>query len=156
MYAFLSKATSCYFLEQVKGTDAPVCDNPDLQDMNIEQRVEDFVQAAMKKAGEYQTDHVMFTMGEDFTYQSASHWFVNIDKLIKYVNADGRVQTFYSTPTEYTAALYEANQTWPSKTDDWFPYSDSPHSVWTGYFTSRPAVKLNVRTSSNFFQVKRL
>lgn len=40
----------------------------------------------------------MLTMGCDFQYSNARTWFKNLDKLIKYVNADGRVNTFYSTP----------------------------------------------------------
>ena len=39
--------------------------------------------------------------------------------------------------------------------DDFFPYADSPHSVWSGYFTSRPAVKGYVRSSSNYLQACR-
>jgi hypothetical protein len=34
------------------------------------------------------------------------------------------------------------------KTDDGFPYSDSPHSYWTGYFTSRPTDKIYIRDAS--------
>lgn len=29
----------------------------------------------------------MFTMGDDFQYQDARTWFINLDKIIKYVNA---------------------------------------------------------------------
>ena len=36
-------------------------------------------------------------------------------RLIHYVNLDGRVNAFYSTPTMYTNAKYEANLTWTSK-----------------------------------------
>jgi hypothetical protein len=39
--------------------------------------------------------------------------------------------------------------TWSVKTDDFFPYADGPHAFWTGYFTSRPALKGYVRTRSN-------
>lgn len=39
------------------------------------------------------------------------------------------------------------------KTDDFFPYADGPHQFWTGYFTSRPALKRYERLSSNFLQV---
>jgi len=34
----------------------------------------------------------------DFTYANAEAWFANLDRLIHYANADGRVNAFYSTP----------------------------------------------------------
>lgn len=40
-------------------------------------------------------------MGSDFCYSSAEKWFLNMDKMIKAVNADGRVNAFYSTPDQY-------------------------------------------------------
>ena len=44
----------------------------------------------------------MFTMGSDFQYENANTWYKNLDKLIHYVNLDGRVNAFYSTPLAYT------------------------------------------------------
>jgi hypothetical protein len=38
-------------------------------------------------------------------------------------------------------AAEERNIAWTVKTDDFFPYADCPHCFWTGYFTSRPALK---------------
>ena len=118
---------------------------------------------------------MMWTMGEDFTYQYAESWFKQMDKLIHYVNKvelyqkdhpiyyifkasslslilsfplsllryththiinitetwlslvnllifqDGRVNALYSTPSLYTDAKNAANQSWPLKTDDYFP-----------------------------------
>ena len=64
-----------------------------------------------------------------------------------------QVNVFYSTPACYTYALYKSGIEHTVKTDDFFPYADRPHSFWTGYFTSRPALKRLVRTSNNFFQV---
>lgn len=64
-----------------------------------------------------------------------------VDKLIHYVNLDGRVNIFYSTPSIFAQALYATNYTWPVKTDDFFPYASNDHAYWTGYFTSRPALK---------------
>ena len=37
---------------------------------------------------------------------------------------------------------------WPSKTDDFFPYSSDSHGYWTGYFTSRPTSKRMIREAS--------
>ena len=60
---------------------------------------------------------------------------------------------FYSTPSMYLDALHKAGETWPLKTDDFFPYADHPHAFWTGYYTSRPALKRYVRLSNNHLQV---
>jgi lysosomal alpha-mannosidase len=65
------------------------------------------------------------------------------------------VNVFYSTPSCYLYALNKVNRTWPSKTDDFFPYANSAHAVWTGYFTSRAALKRYERYSNNILQVTR-
>lgn len=95
---------------------------------------------------------------------------------------DGRVNALYSTPSIYTGAKYAANEEWPLKSDDFFPwvslrlfidryrlhraqlwlwhkicrYADHPNAYWTGYFTSRPALKGYVRVMSGYYQVKSL
>jgi hypothetical protein len=101
----------------------------------------------------------MFTMGSDFNYEAAETWYENLDKIIKAVNADGRVHAFYSTPAEYVAAKQkETDVTWPlfdGNNADFFPYADGEHQFWTGYFTSRPALKRYVRSSSSFFSALR-
>ncbi len=65
------------------------------------------------------------------------------------------MNVFYSTPSCYLYALNQANRTWTSKTDDFFPYSNRPHGYWTGYFTSRAALKGYERHSNNILQVTR-
>lgn len=40
------------------------------------------------------TNHIMWTMGDDFQYQYAESWFKEMDKLIHYVN---KVNTSGST-----------------------------------------------------------
>ncbi|KAL2347102.1 hypothetical protein Fmac_001102 [Flemingia macrophylla] len=57
------------------------------------------------------------------------------------ISQDGRVHALYSTPSIYTDAKHAANEAWPIKTDDYFPYADRVNAYWTGYFTSRPALK---------------
>ena len=39
------------------------------------------------QASHYATNHIMMTMGSDFQYQNAAHWYKNMDKLISYMNA---------------------------------------------------------------------
>ena len=51
--------------------------------------------------------------------------------------------------------MNKANHSWTSKTDDFFPYAHHPHGFWTGYFTSRAALKRYERYSNNILQVTR-
>jgi hypothetical protein len=44
---------------------------------------------------------------------------------------------------------------YPVKTDDFFPYADNAHSFWTGYFTSRVALKGFVKDFSRYAQAAR-
>lgn len=60
---------------------------------------------------------------------------------------------FYSTPSCYLKSLKEAEISWPTKTDDFFPYASDPTAVWTGYFTSRPTVKRYERMGNHFLQI---
>ncbi|KAJ7944151.1 Alpha-mannosidase [Quillaja saponaria] len=133
----------------------PVQDNPLLYDYNVEQRVNDFISAAMTQANVTRTNHIMWTMGDDFQYQYAESWFKQMDKLIHYVNKDGTVNALYSTPSIYTNEKNAANQAWPLKTDDYFPYADSQNAYWTGYFTSRPGLKRYVRLLSGYYMAAR-
>ncbi|KAG2538748.1 alpha-mannosidase-like [Panicum virgatum] len=133
----------------------PVQDDLSLFDYNVEERVNDFVAAAIAQANVTRTNHIMWTMGDDFNYQYAESWFRNMDKLIEHVNKDGRVHALYSTPSIYTDAKHASNESWPVKYDDYFPYADSTNAYWTGYFTSRPTFKRYVRAYSGYYLAAR-
>lgn len=100
----------------------------------------------------------MILMGDDFHYQNADRWFANLDKLIKYANTltnESSAVFAYSTPTCYLKALQARNLPLPLKTEDFFPYASDSNSYWTGYFTSKPDMKGDVRKSSAFLQLIR-
>ncbi|TKY73710.1 Alpha-mannosidase protein [Spatholobus suberectus] len=136
--------------------DSPIVqDDVNLFDYNVPERVNEFVAAAISQANITRTNHIMWTMGTDFKYQYAHTWFRQMDKFIHYVNQDGRVHALYSTPSIYTDAKHAANEAWPIKTDDFFPYADRVNAYWTGYFTSRPALKGYVRLMSGYYLAAR-
>ncbi|CAL9037049.1 probable alpha-mannosidase At5g13980 [Musa acuminata AAA Group] len=143
------------FYFEVNDESPVIQDDPLLFDYNVQERVDDFVAAALSQANITRTDHIMFTMGTDFKYQYANSWFRQMDKFIHYVNKDGRVNALYSTPSIYTNAKHAANESWPLKTDDFFPYADRANAYWTGYFTSRPALKGYVRLLSSYYVAAR-
>ncbi|CAN7940010.1 unnamed protein product, partial [Ixodes hexagonus] len=136
--------------------DDPIVDDPESDEYNVPSRLAEFMKYVRKQQEYYKTNNMPVTMGNDFNYQSPPHWFVNLDKLIKYANENSsatNVNLLYSTPSCYLKSLYEANTTWSVKHDDFFPYASDPHSYWTGYFTSRPAFKYLDRYTNNLFQV---
>ncbi|PKA54016.1 alpha-mannosidase [Apostasia shenzhenica] len=143
------------FSFEVNDDSPPVQDDPLLYDYNVDERVNDFIDAAVAQANVTRTNHIMWTMGDDFRYQYAESWFKQMDKLINYVNKDGRVHALYSTPSIYTDAKNAEKEEWPLKTYDYFPYADGPFSYWTGYYTSRPTFKRFVRALSGYYLAAR-
>nr|CAD7445524.1 unnamed protein product [Timema bartmani] len=145
------------FCVDVNCDDDPIIDNPDSPDYNLETKVQQFISFVKEQAKSFTTDHIIVTMGQDFNYQDASMNYKNIDKLIRHVNAlqmnGNDVNVMYSTPSCYLKAIHDANRTWTTKTDDFFPYGSDAHSYWTGYFTSRPTHKGFERMANNFLQV---
>uniref|UniRef100_A0A914CYV3 alpha-mannosidase n=1 Tax=Acrobeloides nanus TaxID=290746 RepID=A0A914CYV3_9BILA len=97
-------------------------------------------------------------MGDDFTYTNSKMWFSNLDKFINHINSktkDTRMTAFYSTPTCYMKAVKEYMETGAlvpeNKTTDFFPYASSENAYWTGYFTSKPAMKGLLTRQMNVF-----
>lgn len=136
-----------------------VQDDPTMQDYNVKEWVDRVVGKAIAQGKQTQTSHQLWMLGNDFTFQSASRWFANYDKLIKYVNADGRIRLLYSTPSRYVREkakqAAETNVQWELRKDDLFPLGDGPHEYWTGYFTSRVSLKRQYRQSANLLRAAR-
>ena len=89
---------------------------------------------------------------------NANMWFKNMDKIRNYFNSNASygLNILYSTPSCYLKAVHDAAETagqaWTTKTDDFFPYASDPHAYWTGYFTSRPALKGMIRQANSLLQ----
>ncbi len=134
---------------------APIQDDERLEGYNVDHRVEEFIHQALKYSKEVLGDDIMFLMGSDFQWENADVWYKNLDKLIHYANKDSRVNVFYSSPEEYFKQKRSANITFPTKTDDFFPYSDDWQAYWTGYFTSRPSQKRYAFRLTSYLQSAR-
>ncbi|KAJ1454800.1 galactose mutarotase-like domain-containing protein [Pelagophyceae sp. CCMP2097] len=136
-----------------------VNDDPARHDYNVDQWVDKFVQDARSQAAHTKTSHQLWACGTDFQYQNAARWYHNLDKLIHYVNLNGTVNAFYSTPTLYTDAKFEeafkTNVSFEVRTDDVMPLGDNSHNYWSGYFTSRPGLKRQVRFATNLLTAAR-
>ena len=63
--------------------------------------------------------------------------------------------THFHTKITILQAIQSGNQVYPEKSDDFFPYGSGGHSYWTGYFTSRPSVKIQERLGARDLTVAR-
>jgi len=130
-------------------------DDPRMEDFNMDTKVAEFINYTHFQADSYATDNIVMTMGEDFTYSNANMWFKNMDKLKNILNENKNkynINVMYSTPSCYLKSIHDSNKTWTVKTDDFFPYASDPHAFWTGYFTSRPALKGMIRQANSLLQ----
>lgn len=87
--------------------------------------------------------------GDDFKYKNSEHYFTNLDKLIEAVNEyHPEVDMFYSDPMCYLWAVHQTNRTFPYRQRDYFP-------LWSGFFSSRPSLKRQERTTNNLLQISK-
>ena len=135
--------------------DEPLMDK-DLFETNIKERADSLVSFITEQSAHYRTNHIIVTMGEDFQFQAAHSWFMNLDRMIQHINGrkeELKINMFYSTPACYLNALHAAKLSWPTKQDDFMPYASDPHSYWSGYFTSRPSSKYMMRQAEQYSQI---
>jgi hypothetical protein len=144
--------------------DSPVVDDPLATDYyNVAEAVNATVNVALdalkvvpQGGSSDGTSDVMILLGCDFEWENALSWFENTDKLIHYLNLDGRVNAFYSTPSIYANAKLESGREYTlTSNSDLYPYDFYPHEYLTGFFTSRPALKGYIRDSSSLFASSR-
>lgn len=106
-----------------------------------------------ERAEHYLTDDIFVVWGDDFQYINAAQNYLNMDNMIAYMNEHygDKYHFKYSTPSNYVDAVAKRDVTWPAKYDDMMPYSDTPDSYWTGYFSSRANDKEYIRKASHNF-----
>ena len=137
--------------------DEPIKDDSTLEDYNIDVRAQKFADYFKSMSNHFRTTNLLHTLGEDFQYTNSRMWYKNVDKLINYINTrpEFGMTIKYSTPTEYITAIQNEGATYPNKYDDFFPYADNAHSMWTGYFVSRVSLKGFVKDLSRYAQAVR-
>jgi len=57
----------------------------------------------------------------------------------------------WATPGEYVDALKAENVTWPVYYDEYLNYFDNDFLFWSGYYTSRPAFKKQIKDSQALY-----
>ncbi|KAJ8951630.1 hypothetical protein NQ318_012300 [Aromia moschata] len=150
------------FCFDIKCNDPPIITNPNSPEYNWENRINEFVNFIKEQSQFYPTSHILITLGDDFQWKAAHNGYINVDRLIegfKKFNPkieDKEINVIYSTPSCYTKAVRdyveEKNIALDVKTDDFFPFSYTTVSVFTGYYTSRPTSKRLERFANSLLQ----
>ncbi|XP_049513869.1 lysosomal alpha-mannosidase-like [Dermacentor silvarum] len=110
-------------------------------------------------------------MGDDLTWTNAVEHYRDADTLLSRANRVGRwpmnlmrwlfrgnelkpVNVMYSTPACFLEALHsDKSRSWPRFEDDLLPYTDRPKHTWTGFYTTRPGLKMMTRYANGFLQI---
>ncbi|KAL0351209.1 UNVERIFIED_CONTAM: Alpha-mannosidase [Sesamum radiatum] len=121
------------FTFEINDVSAPIQDDDLLFDYNVQQRVDDFVAAAVAQ------------------FHGLDRW---TSSFIMSIWMGVSMLCILHHPSTQTPK-YAANEKWPLKTGDFFPYADRENAYWTGYFTSRPALKGYVRMLSGYYLAAR-
>lgn len=172
--ALANQAGSIYTNVMWEGYDAPygfcfdaqcfddeIVDNKKSYEYNIEKRARDLIELYRQRAEFKLTNDLLMPFGGDFQFTAAEQNFNNIDKLIKYINDNAPdIHMFYSTPSCYAYSVNQHSKKkqleLPEKYDDFMPYDSTPTVWWSGYFTSRPSVKLIERQVADLLQLARI
>ena len=73
--------------------------------------------------------------------------------MVDYVNAHTEeygINLLYSTPRLYVETINKMKVNYGEETYDFFPYADEIDAYWTGYFTSRIAIKYNIKLNGRY------
>lgn len=113
--------------------------------VNMEEKAQAFVDMVKTRATYYDNgNNLLITWGCDFTFLSAPVSYENMDRLIKYVNANEDrfgVHVQYAVFSDYIKAVHQHKKQWDVYEGDFMPYATEADSYWTGYYTSRGRTK---------------
>nr|XP_035150014.2 epididymis-specific alpha-mannosidase isoform X1 [Callithrix jacchus]XP_035150015.2 epididymis-specific alpha-mannosidase isoform X1 [Callithrix jacchus] len=119
---------------------------------NINLYAEALVANVKQRAAWFRTPHVLWPWGCDKQFFNASVQFANMDPLLDHINSHAAklgVSVQYATLSDYFRALHALNVTWRVRDHhDFLPYSTEPFQAWTGFYTSRSALKGLARRAS--------
>ncbi|PRP80616.1 hypothetical protein PROFUN_11559 [Planoprotostelium fungivorum] len=127
--------------------DEPIQDDPRLFRYNVRARADVFAELVRERAATVKHNRVLIPFGEDFQFEKALLNFRNMEKLMKFINGhpEYKMKLRYSTPSIYLQSVKESNPPFNIREGDFFPYADRDHAYWTGFYSSRPTLKLYAR-----------
>ncbi|KAL0228322.1 hypothetical protein RCL1_004465 [Eukaryota sp. TZLM3-RCL] len=118
---------------------------------NLAQNSEKLIDDVIKRSKFYPGNDVMILVGDDFRFKNATYQYHNWDQLINFVNQNSsKVFLKWSCPQNYYKSIINQNLNLKIFNGNFHPYSDLPNCYWTGFFSTRPFLKFQIRQLENF------
>eukprot|EP00762_Andalucia_godoyi_P003519 ANDGO_04366.mRNA.1 Lysosomal alpha-mannosidase len=115
-----------------------------------------FYSQVVERSKYFKTPHVLIPWGNDFTAQNSMMVYEQLETIMDFIHANptryNNTVLKYSNLLDYYQATQKYGIEWDNFEDDFFPYADNSRSYWTGYFTSHPALKLQVRLVEGYMR----
>lgn len=149
----------CFPMQETFNFEGNPLINPPIHSWDLGIRAAEYALLVRQRAAYYRSKHVLILHQCDFAYQNASLQFDNMDLVLQHIAQNPHTYNMtirWSTLGEYFRSLHDKPASfWPLKKSqtDYFPYADDVDSWWTGYFTSRPQLKGQVRQAESALRV---
>lgn len=132
----------------------------DIDDKLVKDKADQLIAEYERSASLYSHNVFLAIVGGDFRYDMPSEFDMQhtYKKLIDFVNANGKrynnAKLQFGTPKDYFRIVRERTKNkFPTLSGDLFPYvdvfTDGVPGFWTGYYTTRPFIKLMIRDLEN-------
>ncbi|XP_050504122.1 alpha-mannosidase 2 [Diabrotica virgifera virgifera] len=123
-----------------------------ITDKNVKEKAELLLEQYARTGSLFPHNTVLMPLGDDFRYNVKEEWdqqYTNYMKLIDYINANKntyKTDISFGTPAMYFEEIVKRYSQFPTLKGDFFVYSDifteGRPAYWSGYFTTRPFMKL--------------
>ncbi|XP_051175435.1 alpha-mannosidase 2 isoform X2 [Leptopilina boulardi] len=124
----------------------------DITSNNVKTMAEMLLEQYSKTGSLFPHNVVLMPLGDDFRYDYAIEWdqqYTNYKILIDYINSkknEYNAQVVFGTPKDYFREIKKRMKHFPTLSGDFFVYSDifseGRPAYWSGYFTTRPYMKI--------------
>jgi hypothetical protein len=123
---------------------------------SISTKVQSLMTEFDSKSNMYNTETMFLPLGDDFTHSDAVTTFDYTDYYLSMWKSNPlryeNTSIDYITPSEYFKKLTMEPKIWSKTYGDFFPYADQGVAYWTGYYTTRPHFKREVKIFGQVFR----
>lgn len=130
-----------------------------ITDKNVKEKAELLLEQYARTGSLLPHNVVLMPLGDDFRYNIVEEFdqqYTNYIKLIDYINANKHIykaEVKFGTPADYFEEILKRHEEYPTLKGDFFVYSDifseGRPAYWSGYYTTRPFMKLLDRKLEN-------